>query len=79
MGIGENILMRAIAQATGHSIDKIKQDIKQKGDLGIVAEQCHSTDGITFLPILTVKDLFDQLKEIASLSGNDVHYMDCMF
>ncbi|XP_047483404.1 DNA ligase 1-like [Penaeus chinensis] len=73
LGIGENILMRAIAQASRHSIEKIKQDRKQKGDLGIVAEQCHSTERITNMPNLTVKDLFDQLKEIASLAGNDAH------
>lgn len=73
MGIGETILMRAIAQASGRSVDKIKQDAEQKGDLGIVAEQSRSTQRIMFQPAkLTVKVVFDKLKEIASMSGNDV-------
>lgn len=65
--------MRAIAQASGRSVDKIKQDAEQKGDLGIVAEQSRSTQRIMFQPAkLTVKAVFDKLKEIASMSGNDV-------
>nr|XP_027227889.1 DNA ligase 1-like isoform X2 [Penaeus vannamei] len=73
LGIGETILMRAIAQASGRSVDKIKQDAEQKGDLGIVAEQSRSTQRIMFQPAkLTVKAVFDKLKEIASMSGNDV-------
>ncbi|XP_042887555.1 DNA ligase 1-like isoform X3 [Penaeus japonicus] len=73
LGIGETILMRAIAQASGRSVDKIKQDAEQKGDLGIVAEQSRSTQRIMFQPAkLTVKSVFEKLKEIASMSGNDV-------
>jgi DNA ligase-1 len=38
LGLGETILMRAIAQATGRSVDKVKSDAQNKGDLGLVAE-----------------------------------------
>ena len=31
LGIGENILMKAIATATGRSVDKIKIDAQEKG------------------------------------------------
>nr|BDT62894.1 MAG: DNA ligase 1-like protein [Trachysalambria curvirostris majanivirus] len=73
LGIGETILMRAIAKASGCSIDQIKKDTKQKGDLGIVAEQSRSAQGIMFQPAkLTVKGVFDKLKGIANMSGNDV-------
>lgn len=69
--------MRAIAQASGRSVDKIKQDAEQKGDLGIVAEQSRSTQRIMFQPAkLTVKSVFEKLKEIASMSGNDVCSID---
>ena len=32
LGIGENILMKAIATATGRSVDKIKVDAQEKGE-----------------------------------------------
>ncbi|XP_030840758.1 DNA ligase 1 isoform X2 [Strongylocentrotus purpuratus] len=38
LGIGDTVLMKAIAQATGRSVDKLKVDAAEKGDLGLVAE-----------------------------------------
>jgi hypothetical protein len=38
LGIGESILMKAIAGATGRSVQQIKTEAVAKGDLGIVAE-----------------------------------------
>ncbi|XP_023229272.1 LOW QUALITY PROTEIN: DNA ligase 1-like, partial [Centruroides sculpturatus] len=38
LGIGDMVLMKAIAQATGRTVDKIKADITVRGDLGLVAE-----------------------------------------
>nr|XP_053651259.1 DNA ligase 1-like isoform X1 [Cherax quadricarinatus] len=71
LGIGETILMRAIAQASGRTVEKIKQDAEQKGDLGIVAEHSRSNQRIMFQPAkLTVRGVFDKLKEIALMTGN---------
>ena len=38
LGIGESLLVKAIAQTTGRSVAQIKADVGVKGDLGIVAE-----------------------------------------
>ncbi|XP_042227837.1 DNA ligase 1-like isoform X4 [Homarus americanus] len=71
LGIGETILMSAIAQASGRSMEKIKLDAEQKGDLGIVAEQSRSNQRIMFQPAkLTVRAVFDKLKDIALMTGN---------
>lgn len=73
LGIGDMILIRSIAQATGRSVEKIKLDTEQKGDLGIVAEQSRSNQRIMFQPAkLTVRGVFDKLKEIAVMTGNAV-------
>ena len=36
--MGDSLLMKAIAASTGRSVQKIKNDVVKKGDLGIVAE-----------------------------------------
>ncbi len=38
LGIGDTILFKALAQATGRSLDKLKLELKAKGDIGLVAE-----------------------------------------
>ncbi|XP_052787449.1 DNA ligase 1-like [Mya arenaria] len=73
LGIGETVLMKAIAQSTGRSMDKIKADAQEKGDLGIVAESSRSTQRTMFQPAkLTVPAVFAKLKEIATMTGNSV-------
>lgn len=37
LGIGESLLLKAIAESTGRSMTVIKQDLKKEGDLGLVA------------------------------------------
>jgi DNA ligase-1 len=56
-------------------VDKIKADLKTKGDLGIVAQQSRSTQGkLSFAQVktqpLTVPHVFNKLREIAQMSGN---------
>ena len=38
LGVGESLLMKAIASATGRQLQHIKAEAVEKGDLGIVAE-----------------------------------------
>ncbi|XP_072011574.1 DNA ligase 1 isoform X3 [Engystomops pustulosus] len=71
LGIGETILMKAVAQATGRQLDKIKAEAQEKGDLGLVAESSRGNQRTMFTPPkLTVPGVFNKLKEIAKMSGN---------
>ncbi|KAF0046694.1 hypothetical protein F2P81_000327 [Scophthalmus maximus] len=71
LGIGETLLMKAVAQATGRQLDKIKAEAQEKGDLGLVAESSRSNQRMMFQPAsLTAGGVFRKLKEIASMSGN---------
>lgn len=71
LGIGDTVLMKAIAQATGRTVDKIKADIAVRGDLGLVAENCRGTQKIMFAPPkLTIPGVYNKLKEIAKMTGN---------
>ena len=40
LGVGESLLIKAIAGTTGRTVQHIKADKLEKGDLGIVAEVC---------------------------------------
>lgn len=70
MGLGEALLIKAIAGATGRAAGKIKGDIEAAGDIGLVAQQSKSSQTTMFKPkALQVRPLFRALKEIAMLSG----------
>uniref|UniRef100_T1JW70 DNA ligase n=2 Tax=Tetranychus urticae TaxID=32264 RepID=T1JW70_TETUR len=70
LGIGETIIMKALANATGRRVDQIKADIKKKGDLGLVAEDSRTTQSLLFRPPrLTVQGVFKSFREIAQYSG----------
>jgi DNA ligase 1 len=63
----------ALIFAMFFQVDKIKQDLKSKGDLGIVAQESRSNQKMLFKPQpLTVSYVFNKLREIAQMSGNAV-------
>ncbi|KAJ8409818.1 hypothetical protein AAFF_G00218770 [Aldrovandia affinis] len=71
LGVGETVLMRAVAQATGRQLDKVKAEAQEKGDLGLVAESSRSNQRMMFPPAnLTVAGVFSKLKDIAKMVGN---------
>ncbi|XP_055084447.1 DNA ligase 1 [Periophthalmus magnuspinnatus] len=71
LGVGETVLMKAVAQATGRQLDKIKAEAQERGDLGLVAESSRSNQRMMFQPAsLTAGGVFKKLKEIAAMSGN---------
>ncbi|KAG5890136.1 hypothetical protein JTB14_027803 [Gonioctena quinquepunctata] len=71
LGIAETSLMKAIAQSTGRSMAQIKADSQEVGDLGLVAEKSKSNQRMLIKPArLTVRGVFDKLKDIAKMSGH---------
>merc|ERR1711892_1091870 len=70
LGIGDTILMKAIAASCGRSVAQIKTDSGKLGDLGLVAEQSRGGQRTMFQPaILTVQSVFKKLQEIAAITG----------
>nr|XP_022919673.1 DNA ligase 1 [Onthophagus taurus] len=71
LGVAETSLMKAIAQSTGRSMAQIKTDAQNTGDLGLVAEQSRNNQRMIFKPApLTVRGVFEKLKEIAKMTGH---------
>ncbi|XP_065065737.1 LOW QUALITY PROTEIN: DNA ligase 1-like [Rhopilema esculentum] len=71
LGIGETILMKAVASSTGKSLQQMKAMAAEKGDLGIVAEQCRTNQRMMFAPPkLSIQSVFSKLKEIAQMTGS---------
>lgn len=71
LGIGESLIMKAIGETTGRSLQIIKADQKEIGDLGLVAVKSRSTQPTMFKPKpLTVKGVHQGLMNIATLTGN---------
>lgn len=71
LGIGESLIMKAIGESTGRSLQIIKADQAEIGDLGLVAAKSRSNQPTMFKPkALTVKGVLDGLMGIATISGD---------
>lgn len=71
LGIGESLIMKAIGESTGRSLQVIKQDQKEIGDLGLVAVKSRSKQPTMFKPKpLTVAGVLESLIGIATVQGN---------
>ncbi|OAA71384.1 DNA ligase (Polydeoxyribonucleotide synthase) [Cordyceps fumosorosea ARSEF 2679] len=71
LGIGESLIMKAIGESTGRSLQVIKADQKEIGDLGLVALKSRSTQPTMFKPKpLTVRGVHQGLMGIATVTGN---------
>ena len=71
LGIGESLIMKAIGETTGRSLQVIKADHKEIGDLGLVAVKSRSTQPTMFKPKpLTVRGVHQGLMGIATVAGH---------
>ncbi|XP_044758084.1 DNA ligase 1 isoform X2 [Coccinella septempunctata] len=71
LGVAETSLMKAIAQSTGRTLNQIKSDVKETGDLGTVAEHSRTNQKTLFQPPpLSVRGVFKSLKQIAKMTGH---------
>lgn len=78
LGIGDTVLFKALAEATGCTVAKLKVEFQNKGDIGLVAEANRCNQKLIFTPKkLTVAALFTKLREIASISGNSSQNKKC--
>ncbi|KAI0019002.1 ATP-dependent DNA ligase [Xylariomycetidae sp. FL0641] len=67
LGIGESLIMKAIGESTGRSVQIIKADQKEIGDLGLVAVKSRSNQPTMFKPKpLTVRGVHKGLMDIAT-------------
>ena len=70
LGIGESLIMKAIGETTGRSLQVIKADQNEIGDLGLVAAKSRGNQPTMFKPKpLTVRAVLDGLMAIATTSG----------
>lgn len=70
LGIGESLLIKAIAESTGRNASQIKSEYQETGDLGLVAAKSKGTQPTMFKPKpLTISSVFRGLKDIATISG----------
>ena len=71
LGVGEGVLIRALIQATGRSQKAIKDELREVGDIGLVAESSRCTQRMMFKPApLTVETVFSKLQEVARATGS---------
>ncbi|NPA86092.1 MAG: ATP-dependent DNA ligase [bacterium] len=71
LGLGERLVMRAIAAAAGVDVKTVEQLYKELGDLGAVAERLLSKGKIAkfFSEELTIQRVVQTLRKIAEISG----------
>lgn len=70
IGVGDALLLQALADATGRSLSKLKEDYHQTGDLGDVAVHSRTTQRTMFaVPQLSVRTVYSEFLAIARASG----------
>ena len=71
IGVAARLMLKSLSVATGISVDKIENEWKKHGDLGLVAESIVKTKKQATLHStkLTVKKVFENIRKLAELEG----------
>ncbi|AOA63434.1 GQ67_04253T0 [Komagataella phaffii] len=71
LGLGETLLVKAIAEGTGRTPQRIRSELHKLGDIGLVAQNSRSRQPTMFKSKpLTIHSVFENLTKIAKSSGN---------
>lgn len=71
LGVGDGVLLKAVAQATGRQLESVRAEAAEKGDVGLVAENSRSTQRLMLPPPpLTASGVFTKFRDIARLTGS---------
>ncbi|CAN6287892.1 unnamed protein product [Urochloa humidicola] len=72
LGIGDASVIRALAEAYGRKEEHVKKDLKELGDLGLVAKASRSSQKMMIKPKpLTISRVLSTFRAIAKESGKD--------
>ncbi len=71
VGVASRLMLKSLGIATGIGIEKIEEEWKKQGDLGLVAESIVKTKKQSTLQStkLTVKKVFDNIRKLSELKG----------
>lgn len=72
LGLGETLLLKALAQSTGREVSHLRKEYHVEGDIGVVAQKSRSKQRVMFKPKrLTVLEVWKGLNEIAKVEGTN--------
>ncbi|KEP62448.1 UNVERIFIED_CONTAM: DNA ligase 1, putative [Hammondia hammondi] len=72
VGVGESLILRAMAETYGRTEAHLKKELQHIEDLGKIAEQSSCKTRTLFPPPrLTIDGVFDQVKAISQCAGKD--------
>ncbi|XP_062200846.1 DNA ligase 1-like isoform X2 [Phragmites australis] len=72
LGIGDASIIRALAEAYGRKEEHVKKNLKELGDLGLVAKASRSSQKMMYKPKpLTIARVLNTFRTIAKESGKD--------
>lgn len=72
LGLGESLIIKALAEGTGRTLAQVRADYKELGDLGEIALKSKNKQATMFQPKpLSIDVVLKNLEDIAKSSGKD--------